>query len=107
LTWETVFAAYPNLHIVHQARRVHSNVDLISRLHQRVSYQQGPAVDATQHISLELTEDPICDMYSELGEKFEEKLISVVSDFGIRNFQGTRLFLYFPGLSGNTSTIRT
>jgi hypothetical protein len=38
-------------------------------------------VDTTQHISLDLTEDPICNMYSELGEKFKEKLLSVVSDF--------------------------
>jgi hypothetical protein len=81
LTWGTGFAAYPNLHIVHRAGRVHSNVDPISRLHRRVPYQQGLTVDATQHISLDLTEDPIRDMYSELGEKFEEKLLSVVSDF--------------------------
>ncbi len=30
LTWGTVFAAYPNLHIIHHAGRVHSNVDPIS-----------------------------------------------------------------------------
>ena len=59
LIWGTVFTAYLNLHIVHQARRVHSNVDPISQLHQRVPYQQGPTIDATQHISLDLTEDPI------------------------------------------------
>jgi len=81
LTWGTVFAAYPNLRIVHRAGRVHSNVDPISQLRRRIPYQQGPTVDATQHISLDLTEDPIRDMYSELGEKFEEKLLSVVSDF--------------------------
>src|ERR1700683_4485913 len=38
-------------------------------------------VDATQHISLELSEDPLKDMYSELGEKFEEKLLNVASKF--------------------------
>jgi len=26
-------------------------------------------------------EDPICDMYSELGKTFEEKILSVVLDF--------------------------
>jgi len=41
----------------------------------------GPTVDTTQHISLDLTEDPICNIYGELGEKFKEKLLSVVSDF--------------------------
>ena len=34
LTWGTVFAAYPDLKIVHRAGRVHSNVDPISRLRQ-------------------------------------------------------------------------
>src|ERR1700683_5035456 len=38
-------------------------------------------VDATQHISLELSEDPLKDMYSELGEKFEEKVLNVASKF--------------------------
>src|ERR1700679_2743861 len=38
-------------------------------------------VDATQHISLELSEDPLKDMYSELGERFEEKLLNVASKF--------------------------
>ena len=32
LTWGTVFAAYPDLQIVHRAGRVHSNVDPISQL---------------------------------------------------------------------------
>ena len=38
-------------------------------------------VDATQHISLELSEDPLKDMYSELGEKFKNKLLNVTSKF--------------------------
>ena len=79
LTWGTVFAAYPKLWIVHRAGRVHSNVDPISRLRRRVPYQQGPTVDATQHISLDLMDDPLRDIYSELGEKFEERLLNVAS----------------------------
>src|ERR1700685_3382960 len=43
--------------------------------------QQGPTVDTTQHISLELSDDPLKDMYSELGEKFEEKLLNITSKF--------------------------
>jgi len=58
-----------------------STLDPISGLRQRIPYQQGPMVDATQHISLDLTEDPIWDMYSELGERFKEKLLSVVLAF--------------------------
>src|SRR6202050_3878877 len=38
-------------------------------------------VDATQHISLELSKDPLKDMYNELGEKFKEKLLNVISKF--------------------------
>src|SRR6202453_4174920 len=81
LTWGTVFAAYPKLQIVHQAGRVHSNVNPISRLCRRVPYQQGPTIDATQHISLALSNDPLKDMYSKLEEKFEEKMLNVASKF--------------------------
>ena len=81
LTWGTVFATYPKLQIVHRAGHIHSNVDPISRLCQRIPYQQGPMVDATQHISLELSEDPLKDMYSKLGEKFKEKLLNVALKF--------------------------
>ena len=86
LTWGTVFAAYPKLQIVHHAGQVHSNVDLISRLKPRVPHQQGPTVDVTQHISLDINDDPLRDMYSELGEKFEEKLLDVASKYINSNF---------------------
>ena len=75
------FAAYPKLQIVHRAGRVHSNVDPISRLRRRVPYQQGPTVDVTQHISLDIKDDPLRDMYGELGERFEEKLLNVASKY--------------------------
>src|ERR1700683_2827090 len=60
---------------------MHSDVDSISRLCWRIPYQQGPMVDATQHISLELSDDSLKDMYDELGDKFEEKLLNVASKF--------------------------
>ena len=81
LTWGTVFEAYPKLQIVHRARRVHSNIDPISRLRQRVPHQQGPTIDATQHISLDFNNDPLRDMYIELGEEFEEKLLNVAAKY--------------------------
>ena len=80
-TWGTVFAAYLKLQIVHRAGRVHSNVNPISRLRCRVPHQQGPTVDTIQHISLDINDDPLRDMYSELGEKFEEKLLNVTSKY--------------------------
>ena len=76
-----MFATYPRLQIVHRAGCVHSNVNPISRLRRRIPYQQGPTVDATQHISLELSDDPLKNMYNELGDKFEEKLLNVASKF--------------------------
>jgi hypothetical protein len=81
ITWGTVFAAYPKLQIVHRAGQVYSNVDPISRLRCRVPHQQGPTVDATQHISLDINDDPLRDMYSELGKKFEEKHLNVTSKY--------------------------
>ena len=77
--WGTIFSAYPNLQIVHCASHIHSNVNPISRLQWRVPYQEAPTVDTTQHISLELSDNPLRDMYSEFGEKFEEKLLNVTS----------------------------
>ena len=73
LTWGTVFTAYLKLQIVHRAGQVHSNVDPISRLRCRVPHQQGPTVDATQHIPLDINDDPLRDMYCELGEKIKKK----------------------------------
>lgn len=87
LTWGTVFSAYPNLKIVHRAGRVHSNVDPISRLRRRVPTHDSPTVDATQHISLSADEDPLHDMYAKLGERFEEKLLTVATSFAMTEFE--------------------
>lgn len=81
LTWGTVFAAYPNLKIVHRAGRVHSNVDPISRLRRRVPIHDSPTVDATKHILMGAEDDPLEDMYTKLGERFEEKLLNVATNF--------------------------
>lgn len=82
LTWGTVFAAYPGLKIIHRAGRVHSNVDPISRLRRRIPYQDGPSSDPTDALQLhQELEDPLKDMYEELGPQFEEKLIKVASRF--------------------------
>jgi hypothetical protein len=92
LTWSKTFqnvnrqlgnsiCSLSKIQIVHRASRVHSNVDPISRLRCRVPHQQGPTVDATQHISLDINDDPLRDMYSKLGEKFKEKLLNVASKY--------------------------
>lgn len=83
LTWGTVFSGYPKLRIVHRAGRVHSNVDPISRLRRRVPIQDGPTEDATKHIVFgqDMEDEPLRNMYEELGDRFEEKLLTVASNF--------------------------
>ena len=80
LTWGTVFAAYPGLRIVHRAGRVHSNVDPISRLRRRVPFQSSPTQDPTKPLELSAEiADPLSNMFDELGERFEEKLLKVAT----------------------------
>ena len=81
LTWGTVFSAYPGLRIVHRAGRVHSNVDPISRLRRRVPHQDSPSSDKCAMVDISIGGDPLRDMYSELGPRFEEKLLTVASRF--------------------------
>jgi transposase InsO family protein len=80
LTWGLVFSAYLELKIVHQAGRVHSNVDPVSRLRRRVPHENGPSVDATEAVPLGAEHDPMRNMYSELGEHFEERLMRVAME---------------------------
>jgi hypothetical protein len=84
LSWGTTFAAYPNLHIVHRAGRVHSNVDPISRLRRRVPVQDGPSTPnsdvPTPNLKTEV-EDPLIDIYEHLGDQFEAKVLHLASHF--------------------------
>ena len=56
--WGTVFGAFPGLDIMHRARKVHSNVDPLSRL-PRILLHQSPAIDKTKPISDAISEQPI------------------------------------------------
>jgi hypothetical protein len=76
LTWGTIFAAYPDLQIIHRAGRVHSNVDPVSRLWRRVPIQLSPEADETPELTLSGC-DPLHNMYDELGPRFEERLLKV------------------------------
>ena len=78
LLWGTIFAAYPNLHIVHRAGRVHSNVDPISRLRRRIPREFGPLKDQTSTLTLEsLDEDAIGSFYQEIAPQFESKVLNL------------------------------
>ena len=79
LTWGTIFAAYPDMEIVHRAGKIHSNVDPISRLRRRVPINDGLKTDDVR--SVDLTEDPLKDMFTELGSQFEERLLQVASSY--------------------------
>jgi hypothetical protein len=57
LTWGTVYAAYPDLEVVHREGRVHSNVDPISRLKRRIPFYEAPLADSAKHIELGLSSD--------------------------------------------------
>jgi hypothetical protein len=81
LTWGLIFSAFPNMKIIHRAGRVHSNVDPISRLRWRLPLQNGPGIDMTESLNLKTDEDPLKNMFEELGPRFEEKLLTVASRF--------------------------
>jgi hypothetical protein len=83
VTWGLIFSAFPNLRIIHRAGRVHSNVDPISRLRRRVPPQTGPAIDDIEYLNFNLSENEevLVDMYKSLGERFEEKLLTVASNY--------------------------
>ena len=79
LTWGTIFAAYPDMRIVHRAGRVHSNVDPISRLRRRVPYQEGPSTDESPAAPFKTEEEesedvPLKEMFEELAPDFEARL---------------------------------
>ena len=83
LSWGTTYAAYPDLHIVHRAGRVHSNVDPISRLRRRVPVQDSPLEDNSRvadSIGDEM-EDPLKNLYDQLSNQFEAKVLHLASNF--------------------------
>ena len=81
LTWGLVFLAFPNMKIVHRAGRVHLNVDPVSQLRRQQPSQEGPVnIDSTL-LKLKPAEDPLTNMFEELGPQFKEKLLTVASNF--------------------------
>ncbi len=76
LSYGTTYAAYPDMHIVHRAGRVHSNVDPISRLRRRIPRQNGPLADISKPLVLNADdEDPLSNLYQEIGDNFEKDVL--------------------------------
>jgi len=57
LVWGLVYAAYPNLDVIHRAGRVHSNVDPISRLRRRIPFFESPRTDSIEHVEIGLSSE--------------------------------------------------
>ena len=87
LTWGTVFAAYPDLKIVHRAGRVHSNVDPISRLRRNIPYQDGPSADDSIATVLDSEMDPLENLYSEISPQFEARTLQLMADYEEENLK--------------------
>ncbi len=79
LTWGTIFAAYPDMRIVHRAGRVHSNVDPISRLRRRVPFQEGPNADPSVPAPIIAEEEPLDVTFSNIDVNFEARILRVVA----------------------------
>ncbi len=80
LTWGTIFAAFPNLKIVHRAGRVHSNVDPISRLRRRIPFQEGPISDSSKPVTLNTDLDPGSTLYTDIAPDFEDRVLGIATD---------------------------
>lgn len=80
LTWGTVFAAYPEMAVVHRAGRVHSNVDPISRLRRRTPIQEGPVIDDSKSLALDSENDPLNALYENLSPGYEERVLNLMKD---------------------------
>jgi RNase H-like domain found in reverse transcriptase len=85
LTWGTVFAAYPDLQIIHRAGRVHSNVDPISRLRRNIPFQIGPILDESTHTVLTMEQDTLTDLYAEIAPDFEARVLLTMAAFEEEN----------------------
>lgn len=81
LTWGTVFAAYPDLKIVHCVGRVHSNVDPISRLQRNVPIQDGPAIDDLVYATLNEQQETLTKFYEKIASQFEARTLKLVAAF--------------------------
>ncbi|KAG8913502.1 hypothetical protein FRC01_004506, partial [Tulasnella sp. 417] len=90
LTWGTVFAAYPDMQIVHRAGRVHSNVDPISRLRRRTPRQEGPIVDDSAALALDAKDDPLDQLYNDITPGYEERVLKLMKELAEKS-KGTKL----------------
>ena len=70
------YSAYPKLKIVHRAGRVHSNVDPLSRLCQRILFFEQPA---SNDPNIDLSQEKDINFYGRLKRKFDTQASSLFS----------------------------
>ena len=68
MSWGLTYSAYPKLKIVHRAGRVHSNVDPLSRLCQRILFFEQPA---SNDPNIDLSQEKDIDFYGRMKRKFD------------------------------------
>ena len=78
------------MHIVHRAGRVHDNADPISRLRRRIPYQTGPLADLSTPLKLNIEEDPLRNLYKEIGDRFEQDVLEVASAYTKTSQKGNK-----------------
>ena len=76
MTWGLTYSAYPKLKIVHQAGRVHSNVDPLSRLRRRIPFFEQPA---SNDPDIDLSQEKDIDFYGRMKREFDTRASSLFS----------------------------
>ena len=82
-SWGAVYALYPGLEIVHRAGKVHSNVDMLSRL-ARTPTHQSPISDDSHMIKGVLPQNPPTT-WEELTERAPAQRVALVNSKTDRN----------------------
>ena len=79
MSWGLTFSAYPNLKIVHQAGRVHSNIDPLSRLERRIPFFDQPT---SNDPDIDLSQEKDIDFYGRMKRKFDTRASSLFAAIG-------------------------
>jgi len=76
MSWGLTYSAYPKLKIIHQAGRVHSNVDPLSRLERRIPFFEQPA---SNDPDIDLSQEKDIDFYGRMKRKFDTRASALFS----------------------------
>ncbi len=80
MSWGLTYSAYLKLKIVHRAGRVHSNVDPLSRLEQRIPFFKQPA---SNDPNINLSQEKDIDFYGRMKQKFDTQASALFTSMEI------------------------